>query len=58
VVTYCGTDKVIWIKPNDPKSWLNELKKVMNVIDEELGYVDEELGDFDNSQVEPILGEL
>jgi hypothetical protein len=55
VVTYYGTDKVLCIKTNDPKSCLNEVKKVMNVVDEELGYVDEELGDFDNSQVEPIF---
>jgi hypothetical protein len=51
VVAYYGTDRVIMIKPNDPKSWLNKVKHVMNVADKELGYVDTELGNFSNSQV-------
>jgi hypothetical protein len=55
VFAYYGTDKVILIKPNDPKSWLNKVKTVMKVVDEELGYVDEELGNFNNSQVAPIF---
>jgi len=55
VVAYYGIDKVILIKPNDPKSWLNKVKNVMNVVDEELGCVDEELGNFNNSQVVPIF---
>ena len=50
-----GKDKVILIKPNDPKSWLNKVKNVMNVVDEELGYVDEEPRNFNNSQVVPIF---
>jgi hypothetical protein len=52
VVTIYDRDKVILIKPSDPKSWLNNL---MNVVDEELGHVNEELGNFNNSQVLPIF---
>jgi hypothetical protein len=52
VVAYYGKDKVILIKPNDTKFWLNKVKNVMNVADKEfVGYVDEELGNFNNSQV-------
>jgi len=55
VVAYYGIDKVILIKSNDPKFWLNKVKNVMNVADELLGNVDEELGNFNNSQVVPIF---
>ena len=55
MVAYYGTDKVILIKPNDPRSFLNKVENVMNVVDEELGYVREELGNFNNSQVVPIF---
>jgi hypothetical protein len=55
VVAYYGTDRVILIKPNDPKSWLNKVKNVMSVVDVELGYVDGELGNFNNSQVLPVF---
>ena len=55
MVAYYGTDKVILIKPNDPKSWLDKVKIVKNVVDKELGYVDEEFGNYKNSQVVPIF---
>ena len=55
MVAYYGTDKVILIKPNDPKSWLNKVKNVMNVVDKELGFADTELGSFNNSQVVPVF---
>jgi len=55
VVAYYGTDKVILIKPNDPKSSLNKVKNVMNVVDKELGCADAELRNFDNSQVLPVF---
>jgi hypothetical protein len=55
VVAYYGTDKVILIKPNDPKSWLNKVKNVMSVVDKELGCADAELGNFNNSQVVPVF---
>jgi hypothetical protein len=51
VVTYYGTERVILIKPNDSKSWLNKMKTVLNVVDKELGYVDTELANLSNSQV-------
>jgi hypothetical protein len=51
VVAYYGTERVILIKPSDPKSWLNKMKNVLNVVDKELGYVDAELGNLNNSQV-------
>ena len=54
MVAYYGTDKVILIKPNDPKTWLNKMKNVMNVVDKELGCADAELGNFNNRQVVPV----
>jgi hypothetical protein len=51
VVAYYGLERVILIKPTDPKSWLNKVKAVLDIVDKELGYADTELGNLSNSQV-------
>jgi hypothetical protein len=51
VVARYGSERVILIKPSDPKSWLSKVKSVLDVVDKELGYADTELGGLSDSQV-------
>jgi hypothetical protein len=51
VVAFYGSERVILVKPSDPKSWLNKVKNVLAIVDKELGYADTELGGLSNSQV-------
>jgi hypothetical protein len=51
VVAYYGSERVILIKPSDPKSWLKKVKNILAVVDKELGYADTELEGLSNSQV-------
>ncbi|KDR22265.1 N-acetyltransferase ESCO1 [Zootermopsis nevadensis] len=51
VVAYYGSERVILIKPSDPKSWLNKVQNVLAIVDKELGYADSALEGLSNSQV-------